>query len=64
MLVYLAKTPIIELFSTDTMLNLKLTPSSSKKAAEALLEKDLVYISKDKEYKILNPAIGYNLRDQ
>jgi uncharacterized protein len=56
----LAKFPIKEMYSSETMMQMKLTPGSIQRVLESLLEKDLVYIKND-EYTLLDPAIRYYL---
>lgn len=60
MLSALALSPIREIYSSETMVQLKLTPASVKRVVESLLDKDLIYI-KNKEYCVLDPAIRYYL---
>lgn len=58
----LAKNPTKEIQSIDFIGPLKISPSSAQQALSVLLNKDLVYKTKEGFYKILDPAMNYYLR--
>jgi uncharacterized protein len=60
----LAKQPTKELNSAAFLLLAKLSSSSARRALDALLKKDLLYLNDQGEYAVLDPAIRYYLSHQ
>lgn len=61
LIVALAKNPTNEIQSIDFIGPLKISSSSAQQALTVLINKDLVYKTKDDYYKILDPAMRYYL---
>jgi len=57
LLIFLATHETKELFGKKASQDINLTPSSTKRALETLIEKDYVYVDKDNCYRILDPLI-------
>ncbi|OGT66463.1 MAG: hypothetical protein A3J38_09770 [Gammaproteobacteria bacterium RIFCSPHIGHO2_12_FULL_45_9] len=63
-LIALAKYPVRELYGADFLVKVKMTPSSTRKAVEVLMAKDLVYLDQQQYYQLVDPAIAYYLADE
>ena len=57
----LAKAPVKEIQSIDFVGPLKISTSSAQLAAEVLLKKDLIYLTSERNYCVLDPAMRYYL---
>jgi predicted AAA+ superfamily ATPase len=63
LLTALAKQPIKEIQSVDFTSSIKLSSSSVQQALDVLVNKDLVYKNCEDLYAVLDPAMGYYLRE-
>lgn len=55
----LAERPTKEPYGNNICMRIKLAASSVKRALDYLVNKDIIYVEKNGEYKLIDPAVRY-----